>query len=84
VAGAGSRDTLLSRAHFMLKASPNGTMFVNGVPAVGGGLRPPLNGTRLLSPQARPLQPGEEYLIESGKSATFSLPNGTVLLIGAE
>src|SRR6187401_1020836 len=36
----------VSRAHFMLRAIPGGILIVNGVPKVGGGIRPPLNGTR--------------------------------------
>jgi hypothetical protein len=58
-------------------------LLVNGVPRRGGGTRPPLNGTLLLGPIHRWLEPGEEYVIEAGESATIRLPNGAVLEIRA-
>ncbi|MBS0263072.1 MAG: hypothetical protein JSS02_14100, partial [Planctomycetes bacterium] len=38
-AGNLEKDGLVSRAHFMLRATAGGVMLVNGVPMVGGGLR---------------------------------------------
>jgi hypothetical protein len=81
--GAGS-DVYVSRAHFMLRAARRGVTLVNGVPQRGGGLRPPLNGTWLLAPTFRKLDPGEEFLIESGASVRIRLPNGTELQIDAD
>jgi hypothetical protein len=77
-------DIRVSRAHFMLKAVSRGILFVNGVPRRGGGIRPPLNGTRLVAPEGRFLSPGEEYLIESGTAMVVRLPNQTELRIDAE
>lgn len=80
----GSRgDNKLSRAHFQLIHHPEGILLVNGVPAAGGGIRAPINGTELLSPENRAMHPGEGYLIKSGERAKVKLPNGTVLLIQA-
>src|SRR5262245_14848387 len=76
-------DICVSRGHFMLRSSPGGIAFVNGVPKVGGGIRPPVNGTRLLEPTQRELQPGEEYLIDHGQAIRLELPNGTVIQIKA-
>src|SRR5205807_2293126 len=59
-------DLWVSRGHFMLRAASRGLLLVNGVPRRGGGLRPPLNGTRMLSPHHRDMEPREEFLIESG------------------
>jgi hypothetical protein len=70
-------DLLVSRAHFMLRHAAGGIVLVNGVPRVGGGIRPPLNGTRLQSPTSRELAESEEFLIERGTSAILRLPNGT-------
>jgi hypothetical protein len=82
--GGDHRDTRVSRGHFMLKAARSGILFVNGVPRCGGGIRPPLNGTLMLSPTHRTLDAGEEYLIESGQFAVIELPNGSQVLIAAE
>jgi hypothetical protein len=82
--GGCGTDICVSRAHFMLRGVSRGILFVNGVPRPGGGIRPPLNGTRLLAPQGRGLSPGEEYLIESGTAMVFRLPNGTEIRIDAE
>jgi hypothetical protein len=81
--GRGS-DMRVSRGHFMLRAVREGIVFVNGVPRRGGGLRPPLNGTRLVKPVGRALWPSEEYLIESGDGIVVQLPNGSDLRIQAE
>ena len=83
--GDGSeRDSWVSRGHFMLRAGTEGVTLLNGVPRRGGGIRPPLNGTRLLEPEARLMAEGEEYLIRRGHAARFELPNGTQVLIQAE
>ena len=39
--------------------------------------------TWLLLPEHRRLEPGEEYVIETGSSAVISLPNGTELRLEA-
>ncbi len=77
-------DTMVSRAHFMLKYHPEGILIVNGVPREGGGIRAPIHGTQLLSPENRSMKDGEAHLVEKGKSAKIRLPGGTVLLINAE
>ena len=77
------RDRSVSRGHFMLRVSPLGILFVNGVPKRGGGIRPPLNGTYLCEPELRRLEQGEEYLIEHGKQIRISLPNSTQVVIVA-
>jgi hypothetical protein len=82
--GGYGTDVRVSRAHFMLLGASRGILFVNGVPARGGGIRPPLNGTRLLAPEGRVLSPGEEYLIESGTAMVVRLPNRTELRIDAK
>jgi hypothetical protein len=82
--GGYGTDICVSRAHFMLLGVSRGILFVNGVPRRGGGIRPPLNGTRLVAPQGRVLSPGEEYLIESGTAMVVRLPNGTELRIDAQ
>ena len=76
-------ERTVSRGHFMLKGSAAGIVLRNGVPRRGGGVRPPLNGTFLIEPQARWLINGEEYLIERGAAARIGLPNGTILLLQA-
>jgi hypothetical protein len=81
--GGYGRDMCVSRAHFMLLGVSRGILFVNGVPRRGGGIRPPLYGTRLVAPGGRDLSPGEEYLIESGTAMVVRLPNGTELRIDA-
>jgi len=82
--GGYGTDICVSRAHFMLLGVSRGILFVNGVPRRGGGIRPPLNGTRLVAPEGRVLSPGEEYLIESGTAMAVRLPNGTELRIDAK
>ena len=77
------RDLRVSRAHFMLRESGGGLLLVNGVPSPGGGIRPPLNGTRMLSPEDRELLAGEEYLIPTGASVRLQLPNKAVLELSA-
>jgi hypothetical protein len=77
-------DIRVSRAHFMLLGVSDGILFVNGVPRRGGGIRPPINGTRLVAPEGRGLSPGEEYLIESGTAMVLRLPNGTEIRINAK
>ncbi len=76
-------DLYVSRAHFMLRAIASGILFVNGVPRRGGGTRPPVNGTHLVVPDDRDLDPGEEYLIASGTRIIVLLPNGSTLRIQA-
>lgn len=61
-----------------------GILLVNGVPRRGGGIRPPLNGTRLVAPVRRRLEPAEEYVVERGRSATLRLPNGTEIDLHAD
>jgi hypothetical protein len=81
--GGYGTDIRVSRAHFMLRGVSRGILFVNGVPRTGGGIRPPLNGTRLVAPEGRGLSPGEEYLIERGTAMVVRLPNGTEIRIDA-
>jgi hypothetical protein len=76
-------DVTVSRGHFMLRAHPGGVLFVNGVPRRGGGVRPPMNGTWLVAPTRRRLDPEEAYLIEHGQAAVFFLPNGAEIRIDA-
>jgi hypothetical protein len=76
-------DRYVSRGHFMLRAAGRGVLLVNGVPRPGGGLRAPLNGTRLVVPERRPMSAGEEFLIESGATAVVVLPNGSEVEISA-
>lgn len=78
------RDRTVSRAHFMLRASTRGILVVNGVPKPGGGLRSPLNGTRMMFPNSRQLEAEEELVVESGDSIMLMLPNSTTLRIVAE
>jgi hypothetical protein len=82
--GGYGTDICVSRAHFMLLGVARGILFVNGVPRRGGGIRPPLNGTRLVAPEVRVLTPGEEYLIGSGTAMVVRLPNRTELRIDAK
>jgi hypothetical protein len=77
-------DMCVSRGHFMLRGSVAGILFVNGVPRQGGGIRPPLNGTRMLEPDSRPMGQGEEYLIGKGTAIKICLPNDTIIVLGAE
>jgi hypothetical protein len=90
----GSRRTILrqdnqqqnmyvSRGHFMLRGRTAGILFTNGVPRRGGGIRPPRNGTQMLAPQDRRMEPAEELVIQKGDEVTISLPNGTRLRIQA-
>jgi len=81
--GDGS-DRCVSRAHFMLAAIVGGVLIINGVPRLGGGIRPPRNGTRLLYPESRQLGPGEQLRVESGESIELMLPNDTTIRIVAE
>ena len=69
------RDICVSRGHFMLRSSPYGILFVNGVPRGGGGTRPPVNGTYLVAPTARWLAPSEEFVVERGQYIKIRLPN---------
>jgi hypothetical protein len=78
-----SDDINVSRGHFMLRAHPGGIVFVNGVPHREGGIRPPVNGTWLLAPARRKLEPEEAYLIEHGQAAVFYLPNRAEIRIEA-
>ncbi|MFO0878752.1 MAG: hypothetical protein U0840_15530 [Gemmataceae bacterium] len=67
----------------MLKQLGAGVLFTNGVPRRGGGIRPPLNGTRLLTPEDRLIEPAEELFIPRGEEITIRLPNDTILEIAA-
>jgi hypothetical protein len=67
-------DLCVSRGHFMLRCSCGGILFVNGVPRRGGGIRPPLNGTRLVEPVDRSLTEGEELLVARGQGIKIRLP----------
>ena len=77
-------DHWVSRAHFTLRGAPNGgVVFTNGVPRAGGGVRSPLNGTWLVAPAERALEPGEEILIACGAAVVIRLPNRCVLQLKA-
>lgn len=77
-------DICVSRAHFTLRgASAGGVVFTNGVPASGGGVRSPTNGTWMLAPTYRAMDPGEEVLIEQGQLVVIWLPNGCTLQLQA-
>ncbi len=77
-------DVCVSRAHFTLRGADGGAVvFTNGVPAVGGGVRPPMNGTWLVSPARRFLDAGEEVPIAPGEAVVISLPNGCTLQLKA-
>jgi hypothetical protein len=78
------KDVRVSRAHFMLRGAAGGIVLTTGVPRVGGGIRPPLNGTWLWDAAWRFMDPGEDYLIEHRTTAELLLPNGTVVRIRAE
>jgi hypothetical protein len=78
------RDIYVSRGHFVLRGHSSGILLINGVPRRGGGIRPPLNGTRLVAPAHRSLRPGEELLIQAGLLIKIELPNGTVFSIEAD
>jgi hypothetical protein len=82
-AGRGE-DRLVSRAHLLLRGQRAGLVLINGVPGRGGGIRAPLNGTVLISPEHRWLGLGEEYLISHGGAATVRLPNGTQFTLRIE
>ncbi|MBS0264205.1 MAG: hypothetical protein JSS02_19870 [Planctomycetes bacterium] len=77
-------DNCVSRAHFMLRSHVRGIWLVNGVPRPEGGLRPPRNGTRLIHPENRAMQDGEEYLVESGVTVLILLPNEVAIAITAD
>ena len=68
----------------MLRAIARGILLVNGVPKLGGGIRPPRNGTRLVYPSNRQLAPEEEFVVESGDAIIIVLPNNTSVRIVAE
>ena len=77
-------DNWVSRAHFTLRGgSAGGVVFTNGVPRAGGGVRPPKNGTWLVAPAVRFLDPGEEVLIGCGEAVAIRLPNHCVLQLKA-
>ena len=77
-------DLCVSRGHFVLRGAVQGILFVNGVPRRGGGIRPPKNGTEMLAPANRRMGQGEAYMIGKGTAIKIRLPNGTVILLGAE
>jgi hypothetical protein len=81
--GSGGKDVYVSRAHFMLRGHAGGITLTNGVPKLGGGIRPPTNGTWMWGSNWRRMEPGEEHLIEHGASISLFLPNGTVVRISA-
>jgi hypothetical protein len=81
--GEDESNGFVSRGHFMLRWAAGGILLINGVPRLGGGIRPPLNGTFLLEPVRRVLGPAEEYLIASGTSIVLWLPNHTRVRIAA-
>jgi hypothetical protein len=82
--GDGHTDNWVSRAHFTLRGgATGGVVLTNGVPQVGGGVRSPLNGTWLVAPAERVLEPGEEILIACGESVVIRLPNRCVLQLKA-
>jgi hypothetical protein len=77
-------DIWVSRAHFTLRATEGrGVVFTNGVPRAGGGIRPPINGTWLVAPLPRLLNPGEDLLIAWGETVAIRLPNHCVLQLRA-
>jgi hypothetical protein len=78
-------DNWVSRAHFTLRGTAGrGVLFINGVPRAGGGIRPPMNGTWLVAPARRFLDPGEEIVIARGESVAIYLPNRCVLQLVAK
>jgi hypothetical protein len=76
-------DNYVSRAHFAIRGTAGGVVVTNGVPHVGGGIRPPTNGTWLVAP-VRLLDPGEEVFIASGEMIAIWLPNQCVLQLRAQ
>lgn len=82
--GGHGYDKSVSRGHFTLRGSGHGIVLLNGVPRRGGGVRPPLNGTIMLSPAYRYMGPGEEYLIEPGATVRIRLPNGAIVSLKAD
>lgn len=82
--GSEYRNEFVSRAHFMLRANAQGIMLTNGVPRLGGGIRPPMNGTWIEAPERRCMEPGEDYLIEHGAAVAIHLPNCVVVRICAD
>lgn len=80
----GKVDNCVSRGHFTLRGVGYGLVLINGVPRRGGGIRTPLNGTVMLSPQHRWMAPEEEFWIKPGNAVRIQLPNSTVLAIRAE
>ena len=82
--GNDESDIWVSRAHFTLRGAVDGAVvFTNGVPKLGGGVRPPVNDTWLVAPAVRLLDPGEEVLIGSGEAVSVRLPNRCVLQLKA-
>jgi hypothetical protein len=81
LAGGKGDDVYVSRGHFMLRGVAAGVVLTNGVPRRGGGIRPPVNGTWLVAPVARRLEPGEEVLVERGTAVVIRLPNHCVIQI---
>jgi hypothetical protein len=82
--GNDESDTWVSRAHFTLRGADGGAVvFTNGVPKLGGGIRPPMNDTWLVAPAVRLLGPGEEVLIDCGEAVSIRLPNRCVLQLKA-
>lgn len=83
--GSDPTDNYVSRAHFTLRGAPGGgIVFTNGVPSVDGGVRPPTNGTWLVAPARRFLDPGEEVPIDFGQTVVIWLPNGCTLQLRAQ
>jgi hypothetical protein len=76
-------DTFVSRGHFTLIGSPFGIIFVNGVPRRGGGIRPPVNWTKLIHPERRLMLPGERLVVVPGVAITIRLPNMMEVVIAA-
>jgi hypothetical protein len=77
-------DNWVSRAHFTLRGGAGGSVvFTNGVPQAGGGIRPPTNGTWLVSPARRFLDAGEEIRLVCGEAVVIWLPNGCSLQLQA-
>jgi hypothetical protein len=68
----------------MLRGNARGIVLTTGVPKVGGGIRPPNNGTCMPPPVYRALEPGEVYLVEHNATATPNVPNRTTVKIRAE
>ena len=83
LSGDAEHDNSVSRAHFTLRGAAGGVVFTNGVPRLGGGVRPPVNGTWLVAPAVRFLDDGEELLIPRGDSLTLRLPNHCLLRLEA-